>query len=144
MVKKIAVIRVRGHLKISKKIIDTLDMLRLHNNNYCVIINDTPQNMGMIKKLRDFVTYGEIEEELLKELVLKKGVEYTGREKDSKDKISYARKYIVIDNKKYKKFFRLNPPKKGYGRGGIKKPFSKSGALGDRKEKINDIIRRMI
>ena len=98
----------------------------------------------MIEKVKEFVTYGEIEEELYKELITKRGEEYTGRENDSKEKINYSRRFIVIDNKKYKKFIRLSPPKKGYGRNGIKKPFSKGGALGNRAEKINDLIRRMI
>ena len=43
-----------------------------------------------------------------------------------------------------KKVLRLGPPRKGYGRKGIKKDFSIGGALGDRKEKINDLVRRML
>lgn len=38
--------------------------------------------------------------------------------------------------------YRLNPPRKGYG-GSIKLPFPK-GALGDRGEEINDLVKRMI
>ena len=34
--------------------------------------------------------------------------------------------------------------KKGYGRKGIKTPFSKGGALGYRGDKINDMIQRMM
>jgi large subunit ribosomal protein L30 len=33
---------------------------------------------------------------------------------------------------------------KGFERGGIKKPFSMGGSLGYRKNKINELIRRMI
>ena len=43
-----------------------------------------------------------------------------------------------------KPFFRLNPPVKGFDRKGIKVPFSLGGALGYRKEKINDLIKRMV
>ena len=43
-----------------------------------------------------------------------------------------------------KRFFRLTPPLKGFERGGIKKPFSLGGALGYRKDNINDLIKRMI
>lgn len=141
---KIAVIRVRGRINIRKQIKDTFDMLRLYNKNYCVVLESTPQNMGMINKVKDFVTCGEIEEGLFNELIAKRGEEYTGREKDSKGKIDYSRKYFEIDGRKYKKYFRLNPPKKGYGRKGTKKPFSKSGALGNRGDKINDLLKRMI
>ncbi len=144
MTNKIAIVRIRGGIKVKKVFRDTLDMLRLYNKNYCVVLESTPQIIGMINKIRDFVTYGEIQDELFKELIEKRGVEYTGREKDSKGKISYNRKYIEVDGKKYNKYFRLNSPRKGYGRKGTKKPFAKSGSLGDRGEKINDLIRRMI
>ncbi|MBR9698893.1 50S ribosomal protein L30 [Candidatus Woesearchaeota archaeon] len=139
---KIAVVRVRGMINIRKEIRDTLAMLRLYNKNYCTVIEDTPQNKGMLKKAKDFVTYGPISEEVFKEIVEKRGEEYTGRDKTKK--IDYSRRYFESDGKKYKKYFRLHPPKKGFGRKGIKVPFSKSGALGDRKEKINDLLKRMI
>ncbi len=132
---KLAVIRVRGKINVRRGVSDTLDMLRLYNKNYCTVIESTPANIGMINKIKDFVTYGEIDDEMMKELVSKKGEEYTGIEKDSKGKIDYSRKYFEMDGKKYRKYFRLNPPKGGYGREGIKKPFSKAGALGNRKEK---------
>jgi len=141
---KIAVIRVRGPIRARKEINDTLDMLRLYNANYCVIIENSPNMMGMIKKVKDYVTYGEIDNSTLSLLFKKKGEEYTGKLKDKKGKINYDHKYIVYDNKKYKKHFRLNPPRKGYGRKGIKKSFWVGGALGYRKGKINDLIGRMI
>ena len=139
---KIAIVRVRGRINIRKEIKDTLDMLRLYNKNYCTVVEDAPALVGMIKKVKDFVTFGEINDETFSQLVKTKGEEYKGREKDSKGKIEYSRKYFVSDNKKLKKYFRLNSPKKGYG--SIKKPFLKGGSLGNRKEKINDLIRRMI
>lgn len=37
----------------------------------------------------------------------------------------------------------LQPPRKGYGRKGVKTAYSKSGSFGPRKEKINDLIKRM-
>ena len=142
--KKIAIVRVRGLTGLQKEVKATLNMLKLHNKNYCVVVEDTPMNMGMIKKVRDFVTFGEIDDETFKELVSRRGEEYKGREKDAKGKIEYKGKYIEIDGKKYKKYFRLGPPRKGYGRKGIKRPFSRKGALGNRAEKINDLLRRMI
>ena len=73
----------------------------------------------------------------------KKGELYKSRLQDKKQKISY-KKYFVHNGKKYKRYFRLSPPKKGYGRNGIKQPFSKNGALGDRKEKISELLERMM
>ena len=60
----------------------------------------------MVKKVKDYVTWGEINEETLKELVKKRG-EFVKQNSDN---------YFEFEKKKYKKFFRLSPPKKGYGR----------------------------
>ena len=76
----------------------------------------------MIKKVRDFVAFGEINEETYKKLK-----DVRGR-KDIKGNL--------------KPFFRLHPP-----RGGIetKKHFGVGkGVLGDNKEKINELILRML
>lgn len=141
--KRIVVIRIRGPVRLKKQINDTLNMLRLYKKNYCTVIPSTNAYLGMIKKIKDFVTYGEINDETFKLLVEKKGEEYKGREKDSKGKINYN-KFFVHENKKIKKFFRLNTPKKGFGRKGIKVHFKVGGALGYRGEKINDLLKRMI
>lgn len=125
---KVAVIRIRGKVRIDKEIKDTLDMLRLFRQNYCVVKEATPSIMGMILKVKDYVTWGTVDEEtekLLNEKKLQKGKDKTGKE--------------VV-----KQFFRLNPPKGGFERGGIKKPFKMGGALGDRAEKVNDLIKKMI
>ena len=138
---KIAVIRIRGITGIEKELKDTMDMLGLYHNNYCAIVD---RNMfNMVRKAKDYVTWGEIDDETLKMLLEKRGQEYKGRETDSKKKIKY-RRFILINGKKYKRYFRLSPPRKGFERKGIKVPFSTGGALGYRKEKINDLIRRMI
>lgn len=139
--KKLAVVRIRGITGIKKGIKDTLKMLCLYHNNYCVVLNNNM--LGMIRKVKDYVTWGEIDDETYRLLVEKRGEEFKGRETDSKKKISY-KKFIVINNKKYKKYFRLSPPRGGFERKGIKTPFTKSGALGYRKEKINDLIKRMV
>lgn len=117
--KSLAVIRVRGEVKLRSEIKDTLKMLRLHKKNHCVILRAAQDILGMVYKVKDYVTWGEINDEILQLL----------KEKRSK---------------KNKKFFALSPPKGGFGRKGIKIPFRLGGALGDRKEKINDLIKRMI
>ncbi|MDD1727727.1 MAG: uL30 family ribosomal protein, partial [Methanospirillum sp.] len=55
-----AVVQVRGTAKTRREIKDTLKMLRLHHINHCVIIPDTPAYVGMIRKVKDFVAFGEI------------------------------------------------------------------------------------
>ena len=144
MAKKIAIVRVRGNVRKEKYVVDTLDMLRLYTKNYCVVVENTPQMMGMIKMVKDFVTYGEIDDNTFNDLISKRGDEYEGRIADSKGLIDYKRRYFEHNGKKYKKNFRLNPPVGGYGRQGTKKAFKLGGALGYRKNKINDLIKRMI
>lgn len=114
---KIAAVRIRGVTGIKKEIKDTMKMLRLYKKNSCVILEDNKNYRSMLNKVKDYVTFGEIDDETLKLLEQKKGK---------------------------KKTYRLHPPRKGYGRKGIKVSFTKSGALGDRKEKINDLLKRMI
>ena len=126
--KKIVIVRVRGLVRLKKKIEYTLTMLRLHRKNFCVVVPATNSYLGMTNKIKDYVTWGEINDETFKMLIEKRGEEYLGREKDSKGKINYNR-FFVYNNKKYKKFFRLNPPKKGFGRKGIKVSFKVGGAL---------------
>lgn len=119
---KLAVIRIAGKIGIRKDIAETLDRLRLRKKYVCVLIEDTAENLGMLKKIRDFVAYGNINSETEKELIAKRG------RKDSDGKL--------------KPFFRLHPP-----RGGIdsKKHFGvKKGVLGNHGDEINKLILRML
>jgi len=119
---KIAIIRIRGEVGINKKIKDTLKMLRLYKKNWCVVLDKNPANLGMVKVVKDYATYGEINKELL-DVLMKKA------EKNPKGKI---------------KPFRLNPPKGGFERKGIKVSFNNGGALGYRADKINALIKKML
>ncbi|MEE9525238.1 MAG: uL30 family ribosomal protein [Candidatus Woesearchaeota archaeon] len=117
--KKIAIVRIRGSVKLKKEVKDTLNMLKLYKQNSCVIVNASPSMLGMIKKVQSYITWGEVDEETASLLKEKR------QEKD-------------------KKYFRLHPPRKGFERKGIKIPFKQGGALGPRGTKINDLIKRMI
>lgn len=123
--KKIAIIRLRGHIKVAPTPKYTMDLLNLKKVNTCVVVDVTPSVLGMIKKIKDYVTYGEANEETLKLL--------EPRKKETKK-----------PNGKVKIIYTLHPPRKGFERKGIKKSFNVGGALGDRKDKINDLIKKMI
>jgi len=139
----ICAIRVRGQTGIRKDVKDTLNMLRLYRSNYCVVLESKPEIIGMLKKCKDYITWGEIDNETYNAVVSKRGEEYKGRVTDSKNKITY-RKFIVIEDKRYKPYFRLSPPKKGFGRKGVKGTFKQHGALGYRGDKIKDLVVRML
>lgn len=110
-------------VKVNKDIEETLYRLRLRKKYACVVLEKpTKEQQGMIKKVKDFVAYGEIDEATYKKLVEKRG---------KKDR----------DNK-LKPFFRLHP-----ARGGIdsKKHFGVSkGVLGDNGKEISKLIERML
>lgn len=141
--KQLAAVRVRGLTGIKADVKSTLNMLRLYKNNYCSLFPNTPIYVGMLKKAKDYITWGELDDETFGILINKRGEESNERETDSKGKIKYN-DFIVINNKKIKKYFRLNPPVKGFGRKGIKNSFQRGGALGYRGEKINELIKRMV
>ncbi|MDP6647870.1 MAG: 50S ribosomal protein L30 [Candidatus Woesearchaeota archaeon] len=140
---RLAAIRIRGLIHVEGKIEDTLKMLRLHKNNYCSVVPNTSNNLGMLNKVKDYITWGEIDEETFNMLVEKRGEQFKGRETDIKNKLKYNN-FFTFNNKKIKKYFRLNAPRKGFGRKGIKKSFQNGGALGYRGNTINSLIKRMI
>ena len=141
-VNKVAVILVRAAFRIPQPVLDTLQMLRLVRRNYCVVINNTPTMKGMITKVKDYVAWGEIDEETLGMLVKKRGLEFLGRKNDSKNIYKY--RTFEFNGKSYKPYFRLNPPQQGFGRKGVKMGFAAGGALGYRGNKINNLNQRML
>ncbi len=157
MIKKIAVIRIRGSFGVKKEIKDTMNMLRLYNKNHCVIVNSSPNNVGMIKKIKDYVTWGEVDEKTFKELMTKRGRVAANKiitEQYLKENAKTSMEEFIKEFFNFKKnlkdipglkaYFRLKPPIKGFERKGIKVPYSMGGVLGYRKEKINDLILRML
>ena len=116
---KIAIIVVRSSAGARQEEKDTLTMLRLRKKHACVVVDKTPSMMGMLNKVKDFTTYGEIDEETMKLLSEKR-------------------------QKKEKLFFALHPPIGGYERKGIKAPYSIGGVLGYRGENINVLLKKMI
>ncbi len=141
-----AVIRVRGTVGVTKKIEDTLKLLNLEKPNHCTLVPETESYKGMLKKIKDFVTWGEIDDETLKLLVEKKGRKIGNKKLDKKEveNVIKAIKERGLKKSGIKPVFRLSPPRKGYERGGVKKPYKVGGALGYRGKDINALIRRML
>jgi large subunit ribosomal protein L30 len=120
---RLAIIRIRGTDDVNSQMVDTMVMLKLLKKHVCSIYDNTPNILGMAEKCKDYVTYGEIDEETYKLLVEKRGITKEG---------------------KLQNYFHLNPPRGGFERRGIKVPFTMKGALGYRGAKINDLIRKMV
>lgn len=112
---KLAVVRVRGDVRIKHQVRETLRILGLQKKNHCTIIEDKPHLIGMLSRVEPYITWGMVDD-----------------------------KTATAIQKKGEKIFRLGPPRKGYGRKGVKMPFRLGGAYGNRKEKINDLLARMM
>ena len=76
----IAVIRIAGRVGLRKDIVETLDRLRLRKKYSCVVFdtlkgtsNPAKEQLGMVKKVKDFVAFGEIDDETYKELLKARG-----------------------------------------------------------------------
>lgn len=150
-----AAIRVRGRIGIKKEVEDTLEMLRLSSINHCIILPEKPEFLGMLRKVKYLITYGKVDKKTLVKLFQTRGM-LTGRRKLDEKMLKKITKYesfdaLVDDLMKgkiklrdypeIKPVFRLNPPRRGYK--AIKLPYPK-GDLGDRKEKINELLERMM
>lgn len=69
---QIAVIRIRSSSKMDGKLRDTLRMLNLPNQHNVIVIDNKPNLLGMIKKVKDYVTWGEVSADLAKTIKDKK------------------------------------------------------------------------
>ncbi len=130
-----AVVRIRGTIGARREIRDTLKMLNLLRINSCTIIPETPSYKGMLQKVKDYVTWGEVNDETIAMLLKRNGVENV---EEAIKKLKEGEKLKNITNP----CIRLHPPRKGYR--SIKKPFSMGGSAGYRGDAINELIRRMI
>ena len=151
---KIAIIRVRGEVGVSYDVNETLNLLKLNRVNHCVIVNDSPYYAGMLAKCKDYITWGEIDKMTFKALLKKRGL-VSGNERVSDENFKkygfnsaddFSEKFMNSECnlsaiKEMKPVFRLHPPSGGYRH--IKRPYP-HGALGNRKEKINELLKKMI
>jgi len=147
---KLCIIKIRSGLKRTAAIQAVLKNLGLKKLHSCTLMNKSDSTMGMLKVAESVLTYGEIDKETLKNLLLKRA------------RISNSKKYVWEDNKlnafvdeyfddkkslsdiKIKRVFNLHPPIKGFERKGKKAPYSIKGVFGYRGSAINQLIQRMI
>ena len=111
----IAAIQLRGNIDARQTVKDTLRMLGLGRKHRCKLFEETPVNVGMLNKCRDFITYGPVSAETVKLL-----------EKHFKDGVA-----------------RLHPPRGGFR--SIKRSVNAGGDLGLRAEGgMDSLIGRML
>jgi large subunit ribosomal protein L30 len=111
----IAVVRIRGIRNIKPTIRKTLELLKLEKPNCCIVLNPTPQMMGMVNLIKDYVAFGNIKTETHELLKKKRGKENS-------------------------KAFRLKPPRHGLKNVKLAYPL---GDLGKRDD-MDSLISRMV
>lgn len=151
----IVAVRIRGTIRASRKVRETLHMLNLTRNNHAVLIDNRSSFLGMLKTAQNFITWGEATKETIHTLITKRG-RLTGNRRltdEYAEKLGYKSLEKLVEavfncKVQYWKLpdvqpvFRLHPPSKGF-KGKVKKGYSMGGALGYRGEEINELIKRM-
>lgn len=152
----LAVIRVRGVSDVFREIAETLQMLHLTRNCHATLIDDRPSYLGMLRKTKNYVAWGEVSKEGVALLLRERGrnvgnkkltgqyVQEAGYKslEDLAEAIHKAEvEYKSLPN--IKPVFRLHPPRRGF-KGKVKKSYTAGGVTGYRGEAINDLIKRMV
>ena len=151
-----AVLRLRGKGDVRHDVKDTLRMLHLTRQNHCSIVPEDATYRGMLQLVKDHVTWGEVDAEVLAKLLLRRGRQVGDRPIDdafvkahSKYKSIWDLNQAVAKGEATLKeveslrpVLRLPPPRKGYR--GIKRGFHDGGDLGYRGKAINELLQRML
>jgi len=150
-----AVVQVRGVVNTRKDIKDTLKMLRLHHINHCVLVSDTPENLGMIRKVKDYIAYGEVDAATIETLLRTRGRiigdlaitdDYVKANSGFGSIADFAKSLSTGESRLrdmpgLKPVLRLHPPRKGYKT--TKRTFNQGGALGYYGHEINTLLIKM-
>jgi len=138
----ILVIRISGQVGLNEEIKETLNRVKIRRKYSAVLMNPTKENLKLLKRIRNNVAYGNIKEETLKKLIKERSQPIVKGTKIDTAKIVEQLDKKSLNELGLKPFFRLHPPRKGIE---SKKHFGVGkGVLGDNKEKINDLVERML
>lgn len=154
MVMAYLVVRIKGTVNIPVWARTTLDNLNLDKRFRATLVPETPESLGMLKKVKEVVAWTKADSTIVKELLEKRGRK-TGykpitksdlpKEFNSIDDLAAA----IADNKVamskiegIKPWFALSPPKGGFKRK-TKQQYTQEGVLGDDKELV-EIVKRML
>jgi large subunit ribosomal protein L30 len=151
-----AVLRLRGKGDLRHTVKDTLRLLHLTRQNHCTVVPQDATYRGMLQLVKDHVTWGEVDPEVLARLLLKRGRRVGDRPIDDafiKDHSKYKSIWDLSqalakgdarlsEVRELRPVLRLPPPRKGFR--GIKRGFHDGGDLGYRGKAINDLLGRML
>ncbi len=150
-----AAVRLRGGVKTRQDIRDTLTMLHLDRINHCVILPETPNYNGMIRKAKDYIAWGPVNPETLAEMLENRG-KLEGGDALTEEYLTKNTKFksfgelaaaictgaaSLRDVPGLKPVFRLHPARKGLK--GTKRNFLEGGDLGFHGNEINTLLNKM-
>lgn len=152
----LAVVRLRGKGDLRRDVKDTLRMLHLTRQNHCTILPSDATYNGMLRIVKDHVTWGEVDAEILAKLLLRRGRAVGDRpiddafvKKNSRFKSIWDLSQAIAKGEatlhevpNLRPVLRLPPPRRGFR--AIKRGYNDGGDLGYRGTAINDLLRRMI
>ena len=132
-----AVTRVRGIPDRNANVSTILEQTGLDKRNSMVLMPETEEIEGMIKKVKDVVTYGRVSEEFIEELQDMEDVSDLVEKADSGE-ISLSE----LRDEGFSTRFSMNSPSKGYRN--TKRQYKQGGSLGFRKNhEIEQLLNRM-
>ena len=67
------VIRARSDRGVTKKIRDTMMMLNLTRVNHATLVPENVTYLGMLKKSKDYITWGEVDADTIETLLKERG-----------------------------------------------------------------------
>lgn len=151
-----AVLRLRGKGDLRRDVKATLRMLHLTRQNHCSVLPEDATSRGMLRLVKDYVTWGEVEAEVLAKLLLRRGRQVGDKPIDDGFVKSHSNYKSIWDLSQaiakgeatlkavqdLRPVLRLPPPRKGFR--GIKRGFHDGGDLGYRGKAINDLLQRML
>jgi large subunit ribosomal protein L30 len=148
------VVRIKGTVNIPAWAKMTLDGLNLDRRFRATVVPDSPEYLGMLKKVKDIVAWTKADSGIVKELLEKRGRK-TGYKPLTKADLPKEYKSIddfaaaIAENKVsmskidgIKPWFALGPPKGGFKRK-TKTQYTQHGVLGDDSELV-EIVKRML
>jgi len=151
----LVVLRVKGRVGIDREAEKTLKDLHLHKKFSATILPDNPSVRGMLRKVKNTVSWCKLDEETAK-LLLENRASIIGGEKIDETLLSAwgfgsleALSKALVEGrtrlsslKGLKPFFSLAPPCGGF-KGSTKKSFKEGGVLGE-NPLLPEIIKKMI
>lgn len=151
-----AIIRVRGLKHVRPETKTALASLNLDRKNHCVLVPVNDSTKGMLHQIKDYVAFGTLKVETLTTL-LEKRAHVTG---DKPITANYLKtinmasvaalakalhdEKMTLQEAGIKPVMRLNSPRKGFGRAGVKKGVGLKGPLGFHESGLDELITQMM